>query len=80
MISFILLVYKVLELSYKVCPKCQSEMQWSRHYGILKSEKVSLFGGQLFDLAMICSKCGFIEFYLDSDSLKKLQKEVKSDW
>ena len=55
-------------------------MKWSRHYGILKSEKASIFGGQLVDLAMICSKCGFVEFYLDSDSLKKLQKEVKSDW
>jgi hypothetical protein len=55
-------------------------MKLSHHYGILKSEKPSLFGGELFDLAMICSKCGFIEFYLDSDSLKKLQKKVKSDW
>ena len=56
-------------------------MRWSHHYGVLRSERPSLFGGQLFELAMICSKCGFIEFYLDSESLKKLQKEEsKSDW
>lgn len=69
-------------MSYKVCPKCQSEMKWSHHYGILRSEKPSLFGGQLFDLAMICSKCGFIEFYLDSKNLKKLQKleETERGW
>ena len=54
-------------------------MRWSQHYGVLRSERPSLFGGQLFDLAMICSKCGFIEFYLDAKSLKKLQKQEESE-
>ena len=62
-------------MSYTACSKCQSEMKWSHHYGILKSERPSLFSNHIFDLAMICPKCGFIEFYLDQDSLKKLQKE-----
>ena len=63
-------------MSYKVCPKCQSEMAWSRHYGRISSEKPSLFGSnELLDLAMICINCGFVEFYLDQETLKKLKKE-----
>ncbi len=62
-------------MSYTICSKCQSEMKWSHHYGTLKSGNPSLFSHEIFELAMICSKCGFIEFYLDPDSLKKLQKE-----
>lgn len=66
-------------LSYSVCPKCQSEMKWSHHFGVLKSEKAGLFGGLMLDRAKICSRCGYIEFYLDSKSLQKLQEdELKS--
>ena len=51
-------------------------MTWSRHYGKIFSEKPSLFGDNaLVDLAMICINCGFIEFYLDQETLKKLKKE-----
>ena len=65
-------------MSYTVCPKCQSEMKWSHHFGALKSEKSGLFGGLIFDRTKICLKCGYIEFYLDSLNLKKLQDEFRS--
>ena len=56
-------------------------MKWSRHFGALKSEKAGFFGGIMFDRAKICSKCGYIEFYLDAESLKKIQEEEsKSSW
>ena len=55
-------------------------MKWSHHFGVLKSEKSGLFGGLMLDRAKICSKCGYIELYLDSDSLTKLQEEQKSEW
>ena len=67
-------------MSYTACPKCQSEMKWSHHFGVLKSEKSPLFGGIMLDHAKICLKCGYIEFYLDSENVKKLQEsESKSD-
>ena len=66
-------------LSYSVCPKCQSEMRWSHHFGVLKDAKSGFFGGLMFDQAKICSKCGYVEFYLDSNSLKKLRDEPQLD-
>ena len=72
--------YELPILSYTVCPKCQSEMRWSQHFGVLKNEKSPLFGGIMLDRAKICLKCGYIEFYLDSENVKKLQKiEFNSD-
>lgn len=71
---------ELIKLSYSVCPKCQSEMKWSHHFGVLKSEQAGLFGGLMLDRAKICSKCGYIEFYLDAESLKKLkQSEIRSE-
>jgi hypothetical protein len=55
-------------------------MKWSHHFGVLKSEKAGFFGGLMLDRAKICSRCGYIEFYLDSKSLQKLQEDqLKSD-
>jgi hypothetical protein len=55
-------------------------MKWSHHFGVLKSEKSPLFGEIMLDRAKICLKCGYIEFYLDSENVKKLQEgELKSD-
>jgi len=62
------------------CPKCEStdiDVGWPLSAGKItyKSDRMRLFSIGGFCRAYVCTKCGYIESYVDTDCLEKVKSQ-----